>query len=103
MSLNCQNSINTTAIKKAKSKKYLSNKYKQDGGGPSMPEVQGFTPASADKMVDLSTGDLTYNIPLMDVGGYPVNLAYNSGIGVNDEASWVGLGWTLNAGAITLM
>jgi hypothetical protein len=101
MPLNCQNSINTTAIKKAKSKKYLSNKYKQDGGGPSMPEVQGFTPVSADKMVDLSTGDLTYNIPLMDIGGYPVNLAYNSGIGVNDEASWVGLGWTLNAGAIT--
>ena len=31
-------------------------------------------------MVDLFTGDFSYNIPLLDVGGYPVNLFYRSGI-----------------------
>ncbi|NOT38212.1 MAG: hypothetical protein HOP11_12635 [Saprospiraceae bacterium] len=79
------------------SKAYNNN---SDGGGPSMPEIQGFLSASADKLVNLSTGDLNYNISLVDVGGFPVNLSYSSGIGVNDEASWVGLGWTLNPGAV---
>jgi hypothetical protein len=50
--------------------------------------------------VDLTSGDFKYNIPLMDVGGYPLNIAYNSGIGMDQEASWVGLGWNLNVGAI---
>ncbi len=74
---------------------------KQDQGGPSTPEVQKFTPASHSSMVDPFTGDFTYNIPLFDVEGYPVNLAYSGNIGVNDEASWVGLGWNLNPGAIS--
>lgn len=69
-------------------------------GGPSQPEVQAFTPVSTAEMVDLTSGDFKYNIPLMDVGGYPLNVAYNSGIGMDDEASWTGLGWNLNVGAI---
>jgi hypothetical protein len=73
---------------------------KEDQGGPSMPEIQGFTPASSDKLVDLSTGDLNYNILLLNVGGYPINLSYSSGTRLNDEASWVGLGWTLNPGSV---
>lgn len=36
----------------------------------------------------------------MDVGGYPLNLAYRSGSGMDDEASWVGYGWSLNAGSL---
>lgn len=55
-------------------------------------------------MVDLFSGDFTYNIPLFELpgpdGGYPFNLSYHSGIGMDQEASWVGLGWSLNAGAI---
>lgn len=70
------------------------------GGGPSQPEVQGFTPIGVSDMVDPFTGDFTYNIPLMDIDGYPVNIAYNSGITMDQEASWVGLGWNLNMGAI---
>jgi len=35
------------------------------------------------------------------VGGYPVNLSYQSGIGVEDVASIVGLGWNINIGAIS--
>lgn len=68
--------------------------------GPSQPEANRFTPASTSDMVDLFTGDFHYNIPLMDVGGYPINLAYNAGVNMDEEASWVGLGWTLNPGAI---
>ena len=69
--------------------------------GPSQPETKQFSPASVSDMVDLFTGDLRYNIPLLDVDGYPINLNYASGIGMDDEASWVGLGWNLNVGAVT--
>lgn len=68
--------------------------------GPSQPEVQGFKPASAPEMVDLFTGDMSYNIPLLEVEGYPVNLFYNGGVGMDQEASWVGLGWNLNPGVV---
>lgn len=73
--------------------------------GPSQPEVQRFTPATASDMVDLFTGDFSYNIPLFELpgpnGGYPFNLSYQAGITMDQEASWVGLGWNLNPGAIT--
>jgi len=73
-------------------------------GGPSQPEMAGFTPINTDNMVDLFSGDFHYTIPLLTVpgpnGGYPVNLNYNAGIGMEHEASWVGLGWNLNPGAI---
>ncbi len=69
-------------------------------GGPSQPEVQSFEPIGTNQMVDPFTGDFTYNIPLMDVGGYPLNISYHSGITMDQEASWVGLGWNINPGAI---
>jgi len=68
--------------------------------GPSQPEVQSFEPAGTSEMVDLFSGDFNYNIPLMDVGGYPINIAYHGGVGMDQEASWVGLGWNINPGAI---
>jgi hypothetical protein len=68
--------------------------------GPAQPEMKGFEPIGNSDMVDLFSGDFSYNIPLMDVGGYPVNLAYHSGAGMDDEASWVGYGWGLNAGSL---
>ncbi|GGD07549.1 hypothetical protein [Hyunsoonleella pacifica] len=68
--------------------------------GPSQPEFNSFTPIGTSDMVNLSTGDFNYNIPIMDVGGYPLNLSYNSGITMDQEASWVGLGWNLNVGQI---
>ncbi|MEN9609794.1 MAG: hypothetical protein RLZZ628_608 [Bacteroidota bacterium] len=70
-------------------------------GGPSQPEVHGFEPVGTSDMVDLFTGDFKYNIPLLDVGGYPLNLSYQAGASNDDEASWVGLGWSLNPGTIT--
>jgi hypothetical protein len=68
--------------------------------GPTQPEFNSFTPIGTSDMVDLASGDFNYNIPIMDVGGYPINLAYNSGITMDQEASWVGLGWNLNVGQI---
>ena len=74
-------------------------------GGPTQPEVQSFEPVQTNQMVDLFTGDFTYNIPLFNIpgpdGGYPINLAYHSGIKMEQEASWVGLGWNINVGTIT--
>lgn len=69
-------------------------------GGPSQPEFEAFTPIGTSDMVDLASGDFNYNIPIMDVGGYPLNLAYNSGVTMDQEASWVGLGWNLDVGQI---
>ncbi|HEY0029125.1 MAG TPA: hypothetical protein VGC65_00090, partial [Bacteroidia bacterium] len=69
-------------------------------GGPSQPEVQSFEPIGTSDMVDLFSGDFNYNIPLMDVEGYPINIAYHSGVGMDQEASWVGLGWNINPGVV---
>ncbi len=69
--------------------------------GPSQPEFNAFTPIGTSDMVNLSTGDFNYNIPIMDVGGYPLNLAYDSGVTMDQEATWVGLGWNLNVGQIS--
>src|SRR5215218_6285146 len=68
--------------------------------GPSQPEMSSFKPAGTNDMVNLFTGDFSYNIPLLDVGGYPVNVFYNGGITMEQEASWVGLGWNINPGNI---
>ncbi|MEO7048715.1 MAG: hypothetical protein ABI091_25665, partial [Ferruginibacter sp.] len=69
-------------------------------GGPGQPEMSSFKPVGSDNMVSPFTGDFSYNIPLLDVGGYPVNMFYNSGITMDQEASWVGLGWNINPGVI---
>jgi hypothetical protein len=70
-------------------------------GGPGQPEMSAFKSVGADNMVNLFTGDFSYNVPLLDVGGYPVNLFYNAGITMDQEASWVGLGWNINPGTIS--
>ncbi len=73
--------------------------------GPSQPEVMQFQQAGTSGMVDPFTGAFNYNIPLFELpgpnGSYPFNLAYQSGVNMDQEASWVGLGWSLNPGAIT--
>ncbi len=89
------------------SKKVINSKahnlknLKLNTSGPTQPEMQSFQAVNNSNMVDLFTGDFSYNIPLLDVGGYPVNIFYRSGITMDDEASWVGLGWNINPGTIT--
>lgn len=71
-------------------------------GGPSSPEVQQATPAGEQQLVNLFSGDLSYNIPLLDVGGYAVSISYNSdAVKMESEASCVGLGWNLDIGSIS--
>lgn len=71
-------------------------------GGPSVPEVQQFSQAGEQQLVNLFTGDFNYNIPLMDVGGYPVSISYSSaGVNMEADATCVGLGWNLDVGSIS--
>lgn len=70
-------------------------------GGPTQPEMEAFHSVNSDNMVDLFTGNFSYNIPLLDVDGYPLSLGYSSGITMDQEASWTGLGWNINPGTIT--
>lgn len=70
------------------------------GGGPSQAEYQSFEPVGTSEMVNLSSGDFTYNIPLLDVDGYPINLSYHSGVSSDQESSWTGLGWNVNPGVL---
>ncbi len=73
--------------------------------GPHQPEYTSYEEPGATDMVNLLTGDFSFSLPILDVpgpeGGFSVPLTYNAGIGLEQEASWVGLGWTLNVGAIT--
>lgn len=72
--------------------------------GPTAPEASSFEPVDTTDMVNLNSGDFTYNLPLLEVpgpeGGFPVSLSYHAGLQPDVDASWVGLGWTLNPGAI---
>lgn len=73
--------------------------------GPGSPEFSSFEPVATTDMVNLFSGDLTYNLPVLNIpgpdgGGYAMSLSYHSGANIEEEASWVGFGWTLNPGAI---
>lgn len=68
--------------------------------GPSSPEASSFESVNATDMVNLSSGDMAYVLPLMDVDGFPVSLSYHGGIPMDLESTWTGLGWNLNTGAI---
>jgi len=74
---------------------------KAASGGPTQPEYNSFTAVSASNLVDPFTGNVGYNVPLFEIGGYPVTLSYSGDIGMEQDAGWVGLGWSLNMGSIT--
>lgn len=92
--------IPAPGIAKQKKLAKLASEEQPDGGGPSQPEMTSFKSVGTDNLVNLFTGDFSYNIPLLDVGGYPVNIYYEGGITMEQEASWVGLGWNINPGNI---
>jgi hypothetical protein len=75
--------------------------------GPTAPEATSFEPVDTTDLVNLNTGDLTYNIPLLEIpgpaGSYPIALSYHAGTQVEEEASWTGLGWSLNVGSVSRM
>lgn len=74
--------------------------------GPTQPEFSVFEPVGTTNMVNEFTGAFTYNIPVVSIpgpngSGYALSLSYHSGMSAEDDASWVGHGWTLNPGSIT--
>ena len=52
-----------------------------------------------------STGDLNLQIPILTVPGrgidFPITFNYSSDIKVDQQASWIGLGWSFDPGSIT--
>ncbi len=77
---------------------------KANSNAPQAPEATAFEPVDAADMVNLLTGNPSYTIPILNVpspeGGYPIALSYHGPIAMDQEASWVGLGWTLSPGQI---
>lgn len=72
--------------------------------GPSQPEFTSYEASASPDLVNLTSGDFTYNVPVLEVPGpersFSLPLTYRAGIKLEQDASWVGLGWSLNAGAI---
>ena len=95
------NSSATDHVKPHADEKISPASSSPDIGGPGQPEMQSFSSVNAANMVDLFSGNFSYNIPLLDVGGYPVSLGYTAGVTMDQEASWVGLGWNINPGTIS--
>ncbi|WP_299213248.1 hypothetical protein [uncultured Dokdonia sp.] len=67
------------------------------------PSLSNFTDYSNENLVDLYTGMVDINIPIYEVQdrdlSVPITLKYQrSGIKVNDESGWVGLGWNIVGG-----
>ncbi|MBO9584426.1 MAG: hypothetical protein J7574_09735 [Flavobacterium sp.] len=74
---------------------------------PKSPEAAAFL-KYGEYPVDLATGVPSISVPLytIDLRDFkmPISLDYHaSGIKVNQEATWVGLGWNLNAGAQVIL
>lgn len=62
--------------------------------------------ATLDNYVNAFDGSFSYQVPLMTVPGpngeaFPLSLSYRAGIGVEQEASWIGLGWEMQLGEIS--
>jgi hypothetical protein len=69
---------------------------------PPSPDAAGLG-KYAEIPVSYSTGVPEISIPLFNIQtgsiNLPISLSYHSsGVKVEEEASWVGLGWSLNAG-----
>lgn len=82
----------------------LANHLQAQTGGPVQSDYVG-SPAPAGPNVDEFTGQFSFGLPLLTVPGpdgssFPITLSYRSGANPNDVPSWVGYGWSLNAGAI---
>lgn len=78
--------------------------FAQSGSGELLPEILRCKPVDQEQLVDPYTGNFSYSIPLVSIpsknGAFPITLGYASGVKAHEEASYVGLGWSLNPGHI---
>src|SRR5687768_4798526 len=63
--------------------------------GPHQPEYTSYEDGGAADLVNLLTGDFSFNLPILSVpvgleGSFPVPLSYHGGISPDQEASWIG-------------
>lgn len=70
------------------------------------PEPYQFENAIKENLVNEYTGDMTLSLPLFTVPGrngmdYSIGLVYSAGIKVDQPASEVGLGWSINTPSIS--
>ena len=49
-----------------------ANQLFANNNGPNTPEASGFEPVNATDMVNLSSGDMAYVLPLLDIDGFPL-------------------------------
>lgn len=73
--------------------------------GPTQPDFMKFSQINLGNNVNEFDGSFNYSIPVLAIPsgnkiGYSLNLTYQSGMGPNEEATWVGFGWSLNPGSI---
>lgn len=64
------------------------------------------SPLGAENMVNMFNGTFNYSIPVIDVPGpngsdYSMSLNYGSSISPDEDASWVGYGWSLAPGSVS--
>jgi len=74
---------------------------------PALGSSQNAVSQDLAQYVNKFTGDLSYSVPLMELPGpngerFPLTATYYSGgIQTNQEASWLGLGWSMGIGEIS--
>ena len=69
-----------------------------------LPEFSSFGRLDISEYIDPSTGDFVFKPILLTIPNtgrdFPIILNYSAGIGLNEDASWVGLGFDLEMGSI---
>ncbi|MEM9338649.1 MAG: hypothetical protein AAGA66_07975 [Bacteroidota bacterium] len=69
-----------------------------------IPEYTSRAAMDASQYVDPVTGDFRYQTLLLEVpgaqGSFPVILSYQAGIALDQQSSWIGLGFNVESGAI---
>ena len=82
-----------------------THRIRGEGTAEPGPHAANFKMLNNSSGIDNYTGSLNWDYELLTVPGrggldFPINLTYHSGIGCEQEASWVGLGFGLNLGSI---
>ena len=70
-------------------------------GGPTAPNFGSFSQSGTSDMVNLTTGDFSYNLNLMQVGDMPLNISYSGGTTNADDGGVLGINWSPSWGGVT--